>query len=152
MRLYWVGVLLILGGILLLTLKKAPLQRRLGVHENDSPWSRTVDRTFRLDSIRERDAEWTKAAERELNALRSVIHGFYLRKERLPEPLSELLGEPDFREEWLQDPWGQPYRCELNAARQEVAVSTSGPDRIGNTGDDLIKTVSFGGGPPHMRP
>lgn len=67
------------------------------------------------------------------NEIHKSVSSYYRSSGALPSTLEALTLDP----ETLIDPWGNPYRYEVDADGRHYSISTAGPDGVWETEDDF---------------
>lgn len=79
------------------------------------------------------------ASEAEIASIRTAFAQYYLTFNRFPTSIDEMIEKKLLDRNALADPWFQEYRYELQETK--LIITSPGPDRIKNTGDDVHKEI-----------
>jgi hypothetical protein len=78
--------------------------------------------------------------ETDIQHITTAINSFFFDRDQMPESLSELI--PDYlrtENEYL-DPWGTPYRIDIQDENNMIIIS-AGEDKIFETSDDMKRRL-----------
>ena len=75
----------------------------------------------------------------DMHAIKTATVQYYTEKSQMPATLDDLVQAGYLSQSALKDPWDQRIRSEFKG--REWILTSSGPDRIKNTSDDIVQTV-----------